>query len=77
MLTLSLTRLIKNWARSGVLIPSWHIDFDNREVYEKLKEGYQILLQHTPESTLFEEYLSEESNKLLDDALAETKKKLD
>ncbi len=70
MNTLSLTRLLKIWAKSTAVIPSWHIDFRNKEVYEKLKEGYQILLQHTPESTLFEEYLWEESNQLLDDALA-------
>lgn len=68
--TLSLTRLLKIWAKSTAIIPSWHLDFRNKEVYEKLKEGYQILLQNTPESTLFEEYLLEESNQLLDDAIA-------
>jgi len=68
--TLSKTRLLKIWAKSTAIIPSWHIDFRNKEVYEKLKEGYQILLQNTPESTLFEEYLREESNQLLDAAIA-------
>ena len=70
MNTLNLTRLLKIWAKSTAIIPSWHLDFRNKEVYEKLKEGYQILLQNTPESTLFEEYLWEESNQLLDDAIA-------
>ena len=68
---LNLTRLLKIWAKSTAIIPSWHLDFRNKEVYEKLKEGYQILMQTTPESTLFEEYLWEESNNLLDDAIAE------
>lgn len=67
---LNLTRLLKIWAKSSAIIPSWHLDFRNKEVYEKLKEGYQILMQNTPESTLFEEYLREETTKLLDDAIA-------
>lgn len=70
ILTLLKTR-VKNNPNSPAL-DTWKEEFS---IYEKLKEGYQILMESTPEAMLFEEYLENESVDLLENALAEIQPK--
>jgi len=68
---LEILTLIKKRVKNDPNSAALDVLTDDFSVYEKLKEGYQILMESTPEAMLFEEYLEKESIDLLENALAE------
>lgn len=68
---LEILKLIKNRVKNTPNSAALDVLTDDFSVYEKLKEGYRILMESTPESMLFEEYVEKESVDLLENALAE------
>jgi len=68
---LEILKLIKSRVRNNPNSAALDVLTEEFSIYEKIKEGYQILMESTPEAMLFEEYLEKESIDLLENALAE------